>query len=333
MSNHTSPGPDGLPIEALRLEHIKDDALRIINEAFDAVELPLDLVTGTLTPIYKKKGDAHDPKNYRPIVLLPVVLKIMHKMLLLRLRDALDCLLLPCQAAYREGHSTIQNIVPLVEMMEEARTSRTPLYALFTDFSAAFDSVSRDDLFKLLESWHVPQRIITFLERSHAQQRLFVSFDGVRDSVPISPQKGVMQGDTLAPFLFILIIDHILQQVPYEDGVQVSSSALRRPLRVPALAYADDVVLLATSFASSQRQLTAFEKASLQWGLHLNVEKNKTELMIVAHPSVREHLQTKLVSSKGPAQRSTNTLAGKRAPKPTRGRRTSRNVSIKRGAS
>jgi hypothetical protein len=293
MKNHTAPGPDGIPIEAYRCPKVQEDVLRILNGALDTEDLPHDLTGGTLTPIYKKKGSAKEPVNYRPIVLLCIALKLVHKMILLRLRASVDRHLLPCQAAYRIGHATTMNMIALHELAERSRTTNCPLYEVFTDFTAAFDSVKREHLFELLRLWGVPLRLLDFIRRSHEQQHLYVRFDGVVDDVPINPKRGVMQGDTLAPFLFIMVIDQILRKLPAHCGALVDSTGTKsRPndVRIPALAYADDVILLANSQEDAQQLLTAFETAANQLGLHLNTKKGKTEVLIIAHDSVRATL-------------------------------------------
>jgi hypothetical protein len=300
MKNHTSPGPDGIPIEAFRVKQVQHALLKTLNHAFLTSELSEELTRGLLTPIYKKKGDAKQPENYRPIVLLPVALKILHKLILHRTRDAIDPFLMPHQSAYRAGHSTLQNMITMAELAERARTSNTPLIAVFTDFSKAFDSINREHLFELLTAWHVPPKIVDLLRKSHEQQRLYVRFDGEVSETPISPSVGVMQGDTLAPYLFILVIDQILRHIPYEAGALTDKIAgSRSALRIAALAYADDVILLANNLRDAQRLLSAFETAALRWGLHLNTKPGKTETMVIAHNSIRHNINAALTCSKG----------------------------------
>lgn len=308
MKNHTACGPDGIPIEAFRSLPVAQDLLETLNSMLDRDTLPDELTHGTLTPIYKKKGSARDPVNYRPIVLLPVALKVLHKMILLRLRNAIDKHLVPCQAAYRVGHCTAMNMAVLQELAERSRTSNIPLYQVFTDFTAAFDSVHREHLFELLKRWNVPPRLLEFIKRSHAQQVLHVRFDGVTDNVEIKPTKGVMQGDTLAPYLFILVIDQILRKLPLEYGAVIHDRSTARTretaLRIPALAYADDVILLTNSLVHAQAALTIFEAAALKWGLKLNTKKGKTELLVTAHPSISPTLpQPRLFCVAGTVER------------------------------
>lgn len=297
MANHTAPGPGGLPIEAFRCACVQEEILPILNQMLDTSDLPEDLILGLLTPIWKRKGDASKEASYRPVVLLEVALKILHKMMLLRIREALDPYLLPCQSAYREGLCTTMNILPLQELMERAKKTNLPLYLIFTDFTDAFSSVHRDKLFHLLRQYKVPERFVAFLERSHAQQRIRVRFSGELSSEEINPDTGVMQGDTLAPFLFILVVDQILRKSPEAKGALYDSDL---KLRLPALAYADDVVLLANSKADAQSLLVLFEDAALTYGLKLNVAKGKTELMVIAHPSIIDSLDVTLFCKAGP---------------------------------
>ena len=126
---------------------------------------------------------------------------------------------------------------------------------LCTDFCDAFSSVHRGHLFALLRSWGIPERHITYLERLHSQQRLFVRVNGVVHAAAIAPTTGVLQGDTLAPYLFIIVMDQILRRVRYADGVLVDKNS---GVRLPLLAYADDVVLLSNTFQGVTESLRRF---------------------------------------------------------------------------
>jgi hypothetical protein len=109
-------------------------------------------------------------------------------------------------------------------------------------------------------------------------------------------QVGVLQGDTLAPFLFILVVDGILKQLDESIGVLLSDPAPRRTtrrvqhlhsseeVRIPTLAFADDIVLLTHSTGHLQRQLTRLETLSNAVGLFLNMGAGKTECFAVNDP-------------------------------------------------
>ncbi len=279
MKNHTAPGPDGIPIEAFRVPSMQPYLLHQLNTAFATRMLPSELSRAWLTPLFKK-GDPSAPANYRPIVLMSVPLKVLHKMLLHRLRTALDKHLLPLQAAYRRGMSTGMHIASVAQLVETAKVNTAyPLHMVFCDFSKAFDSVHRPAMFAILAHYGVPPAVIAFLEESHRSQVLHTRFDGNVSPSVIRPSIGVMQGDTLAPWLFTVVMDYVLRHLPTEHGAVVDD--YDGVTRIPALAYADDVVLLSNSAAGAQRLLHAFEAAAARVGLRLNTGPGKTEAMLV----------------------------------------------------
>ena len=167
--------------------------------------------------------------------------------------------LLPTQAAYRPGRSTIQQILSLRQLIDVAGNHEMPLYALFIDFSAAFDSVRWDALEAVLQGWGVPPVLRTAVWAIIRSQRVSLK---LKPDPMIDIQQGVLQGDTLAPFLFILIVDAVLRQLP-EKGIELtravqaaerqSANMQLRPRMAVAgtilnhLAFADDIVLLAHS--------------------------------------------------------------------------------------
>jgi hypothetical protein len=111
-----------------------------------------------------------------------------------------------------------------------------------------------------------------------------------------------MQGDTLAPFLFILIMDQILRRLPHQYGALAETRLIPHVLRCCALAYADDVVLLANSLHDAQVLLTQFEIAANCFGLQINTKKGKSELLVIAHPSIRRSLKSDLSCGAGDIQ-------------------------------
>ena len=237
--------------------------------------LPDELVKGFLSPLYKK-GSPLEASNYRPVTLLSQVLKVMNKMILIRLRTALDPYLLPMQAAYREHRSTLHNMLALNHLIHRSvKAHNHPLYGVFCDFSKCFDSVHRTRLEKVLRAYAVPANIVSFIMRSMDQQKLAVRFaGGVPSDFVINPRFGVMQGCTLAPFLFVIVMDAILRCLDVSDGLPYAHQK-----RIAGMAYADDVFLLSDTAQGVQRLLNTFTAKAKEFGFHLNPGKGKTEPM------------------------------------------------------
>ena len=91
---------------------------------------------------------------------------------------------------------------------------------------------------------------------------------------------GVLQGDTLAPFLFIIVLDCALRQVisgrEEELGFRITQRKSRRhpPVTQTDLDFADDIVLLSNGVDQAQKLLTVTESVCKKVGQQLNPQKD-----------------------------------------------------------
>ena len=91
---------------------------------------------------------------------------------------------------------------------------------------------------------------------------------------------GVLQGDTLAPYLFIICLDYVLRtsiNKIRENGFELTK---RRSKRYPAKTitdadYADDLALLANTPNQAETLLHSLERAAAGIGLHVNAHKTE----------------------------------------------------------
>ena len=87
------------------------------------------------------------------------------------------------------------------------------------DFSKAFYSVDRNPLFKVLRHYGIPRKItdaITAMYTNSSSQADLVN----HFSKSFSIITAVLQGDTLAPFLFIIVVDCFLRQQMTHMGLK-----------------------------------------------------------------------------------------------------------------
>ena len=75
----------------------------------------------------------------------------------------------------------------LKQMQEKCREQNIGLYAAFIDLTKAFDTVSRDGLWKILVRLGCPPKFLTILRQLHEGQQGQVKHNGsLSDSFPIS---------------------------------------------------------------------------------------------------------------------------------------------------
>ena len=106
-----------------------------------------------------------------------------------------------------------------------------------------------------------------------------MSPDGDTDYFKITA--GVMQGDTLAPFLFVIVLDYALRKAidgrELELGLTLIERRGRRypPVCICDLDFADDIVLISNEIEQAKLLLYRVETECRRVGLGLNVKKTK----------------------------------------------------------
>lgn len=100
-----------------------------------------------------KKGDMTDCKNYRGITLLSTAPKILNKVILDRIKDAVDARLRDNQAGFRSNRSCLDQILTLSNIVEQSVEWNTSLYIKFIDFEKAFDSMDRSTIWDLMRHY------------------------------------------------------------------------------------------------------------------------------------------------------------------------------------
>ena len=150
-------GPDNIPPEALKqAEEINTEVLHMLfKDIWEKEDIPNDWREGYIVKI-PKKGDLSQCSNYRGISLLSVPGKIFNRVILNRLKNAVDPKLRDNQAGFRRGRSCTDQIATLRIILEQSLEWRSPLYVNFVDYEKAFDSVDRTSLWKLLRHYGVP---------------------------------------------------------------------------------------------------------------------------------------------------------------------------------
>src|SRR5205085_5495342 len=153
----------------------------------------------------------------------------------------------------------ITHILALRRIMEEAIRKDINLIAIFVDFKKAFDSIDRSCIGKILHAYNVPQQLIKPICAMYQSTTTSVqTSDGPTESFETT--SGVLQGDSLSPFLFIIVMDWIIRtSIPDDSNGLVLNK--RRSSRYPEsrlslAAYADDLALFSSTGAKAQRMLT-----------------------------------------------------------------------------
>ena len=120
------------------------------------------------------KGNAKECSNYRTIVLISHVSKVMLKILQARLQQYVKRELPDVQAGFRKGRGTRDQIANFRWIMEKAREFQKNLYFCFINYANAFDCVDHNKMRKILKEIGIPDHLTCLLRNLYAGQEATV---------------------------------------------------------------------------------------------------------------------------------------------------------------
>ena len=216
----------GIPAEIWKHggQTIKQKLFELVLLIWKNEEVPQDWKDASIVPLFKK-GSRVDCGNYRGISLLSIASKIFARILLNRLNSQIISQALPeTQCGFRSGRSTMDMIFSLRQVQEKCLEQNMPLYAVFIDFSKAFDTVSREGLWQVLRKFGCPEKFIKLTAALHNGMQANVLY-GNAQSTDFAVSTGVKQGCVLAPTLFSLYLAAMLEVAfrSTEEGVYIQT--------------------------------------------------------------------------------------------------------------
>ena len=163
----------------------------------------------------------------------------------------------------------------LVEYFVRAKNLQATL--LFVDFTKAFSSIHRGKMEQILLAYGLPKEPVAAIMIPYRNTKVKVrSPDG--DTEYFDNVAGVLQGNTLAPYLFIICLDYMLRtsiDKIRENGFELTKKRSRRhPTKTITDAdYADDIAILANTPIQAETLLHSLERAAAGIGLYVNAHK------------------------------------------------------------
>ena len=182
--------------------------LSIISEKF-----PDPCKVAKLKPLYKK-GSVTDPCNYRPISLLPLISKVIEKVIHNQTSTFLNSknLLYNYQSGFRKKHSTDFCLSYLNDKILKGFDRGMMTGMILIDLQKAFDTIDHDVLLQKLYAIGFSKRTVNWF-KSYLSNRSFKVNLGNNFSQHASVSCGVPQGSILGPLLFLIYVNDMSQAV------------------------------------------------------------------------------------------------------------------------
>ena len=136
--------------------------------------------------------------------------KVLARIILERIKTAIDANLRDEQAGFRCGRSCTDQIATLRIIIEQSIEWQSPLYINFVDFKKAFDMVDRNTLWKVLRHYGLPIKIVNTIQGLYKNTKCQVIHQSAL-SPSFNVDTGVRQGCLLSPLIFSVVIDWIMR--------------------------------------------------------------------------------------------------------------------------
>jgi hypothetical protein len=231
-----------------------------------------------------KKGDVRCPENYRPISILPILLKLFSRVLLGRISEVLGKAQSVDQAGFRPTFGCEDHLFTLTMLYEKSQEWGNAVWVAAIDFTKAFDTVEHTALWAALEEQGVPPQYIDVLRRLYEGQTGVVVAE--RESRSFDILRGTKQGDPISPPLFNSVLEKAMARVKKTWlqrgwGIQLGAG---RDDRLLNLRFADDVLLVAKSLKILKKMMEDMRQEVAKVGLEMHFGKTK----ILANPKGRK---------------------------------------------
>ena len=271
------PGPDGMPPLFYQnfWELVRGDVSGSILNFLNSGSLPNPL-NHTFVILIPKTKNRERVTEFRPISLCNVLYKIFSKVLANRLKKVLPYIISEHQSAFIKGRLITDNILVAYETLHYMKNhnSRKSSY-MALNMSKAYDRVEWSFLKDGMVQMGFQEQWVALIMECVTSVTYSLLVNG-EPCGNIKPSRGIRQGDSLSPYLFLLCLEglHRMIHKAASNGDIQGISICRNGTKLTHLFFADDSLLFCRATSHDcQKMLEILSSYDRVSGQKLNRDK------------------------------------------------------------
>jgi hypothetical protein len=262
LNNRRATGEDGISGELLKYARgiISAPLTEVFNKHLRG-EGDLNLGRGIIVILQKIGKEKGNCKSLRPISLLNNIRKTYSLIILRRIQPKIDSYLSANQSGFRKNRSCADAVWAHRWIAARCERFKKMVFILRIDLSKAFDTITRSKLLFILKE------IVDKDELRMIAKLLTLTSSTVRigsfEDEPFFTNRGIPQGDSLSPILFIIYLEAVLRDVCCHLNISMNDLII----------YADDSDFIVDNTILLDVIQTKAPEIFKKWGLEMNTSK------------------------------------------------------------
>ena len=273
MKDNKTPGPDGIGIEFYKLyfDELSEDLLKLYDDIFVGGSLCYSQYQVVLRLLYKK-GDRKNIKNWRPISLQNVDLKIISKMLAERLKLVMSDIIHVDQQGCIPGRYIGKNIRLIQDVINEKDDDSL---ILLLDQEKAFDRVEWSWLLHVLSSFGFGPNFIKWISIMYKNPKSAILTNGFLSEY-FELFRGIRQGDALSALLYIIQAEPMAVAIRNDSSIEgITLNNNKTSVQVKISQFVDDTTIFLKHPGILDKVIDILNDFGTISGSKLNIDKCK----------------------------------------------------------
>ena len=215
LKNSKTAGVDFLDTTAIKMisKDVVPAITHIVNLSIRCSKFPESWKYAKIIPLHKK-DDILNPKNYRPVAILPILSKILERAIFEQVVEYFEDnnLFHPNHHGFRKHHNTCTALLQMYDGWVEAADKGDLTGVCLLDMSAAFDTVNHSLLLQKLRLYGFSQDSLAWMSSYLSGRVQSVCIDGTL-SPALRISTGVPQGSILGPLFYIIFTNDLPEAI------------------------------------------------------------------------------------------------------------------------